>query len=197
MAIHVKQGGSWKTASDLYIKQSGSWKTVAYGFVKEAGTWKQTYGNSCFEKGSKILMEDGSTKNIEDVVVGDRVFSYDIQNLPNEEWGGFIDENTDGFRESATTVEEVKFAFRGTYYILNGIKVTQEHPFLIYDINSSLFKFKRTEYLDPGRHNLVDQYLNRITIKQFEEVNESIEVVNLDVETLDVYVAEGLVVHNK
>lgn len=197
MAIHVKDGGTWKSVSNLYVKQSGSWKSVAYGFVKESGTWKQTFGNSCFAKGSQVLMADGSTKNIEDVVEGDRVFSYDIRDLPDEEWGGFITSNTDSFSESDTVVEHIKFSFRGDYYKLNGITVTKEHPFLIYDTNSSVYKFRRVEQLDPARHELVDRDLNHNPIMEMQHVGDEVEVINLDVETLDVYIVENMIVHNK
>jgi hypothetical protein len=75
----------------------------------------------CFLSGSKIIMADGNLKNIEDLVPGDIIRSYDIQ--------------TDSF-----TIDEVKSVQHDKpedmlfdyYLVINEkIKVTPDHPILI------------------------------------------------------------------
>ena len=39
-----------------------------------------SHNSPCFVAGTKIMMEDGTTKNIEDVIVGDIVMSFDFKN---------------------------------------------------------------------------------------------------------------------
>ena len=43
-------------------------------------------GGCCFPAGTKITMADGSHKNIEDVKVGDNVFSYNLENNKFSSW---------------------------------------------------------------------------------------------------------------
>ncbi|MHC4157202.1 MAG: hypothetical protein ACYST6_20130 [Planctomycetota bacterium] len=39
MTLHVKDGGTWKSA-ELHVKDGGTWKPVT-GSVRDAGTWKE------------------------------------------------------------------------------------------------------------------------------------------------------------
>ena len=41
MTLHVKDGGTWKEASELHAKDGGTWKQVTNGYVKDGGSWKE------------------------------------------------------------------------------------------------------------------------------------------------------------
>ncbi len=69
----------------------------------------------CFTPETKILMADGSLKNISDVVVGDILKSY------NEETGRLVATNV---------VKTYKFNQNHYYLINKGIKITAKHRFL-------------------------------------------------------------------
>lgn len=76
-----------------------------------------TGGSCCFVAGTQVSMADGSTKNIEEVVSGDRVLSYD--------------EETQTMRTStvAGTISPVR---EGVFVVNHGlIKVTGDHPLYI------------------------------------------------------------------
>ena len=59
---------------------SDSNNMVAYGYQEPAGGTGGTGGYGCFVKGTKIIMWNGNEKNIEDVVAGDFIASFDESN---------------------------------------------------------------------------------------------------------------------
>lgn len=72
---------------------------------------------SCFPAGTKVLMSDGSQKNIEEVKVGNHVISFDLARK----------------KQVVETVLELEAPIRDHYYTLyfeNGktLKLTREHP---------------------------------------------------------------------
>lgn len=72
--------------------------------------------NSCFPAGTKITMADGSYKNIEDINVGDKVLSYNIENKEFRSW----------------KVKVLERPIVHIYNINNGlIKTSRDHPFYI------------------------------------------------------------------
>jgi len=76
-------------------------------------------GVSCFPAGTKILMGDGSEKNIEDVSVGDMVMSYDDGNVASE-------------------VLEIESPVSDNMYTLafddgSELRVTKDHPLMTAD----------------------------------------------------------------
>ncbi|MCD6237542.1 MAG: hypothetical protein J7K13_06300 [Thermoplasmata archaeon] len=83
-------------------------------------------GNSCFLAGTKIVMADGSTKNIEDIQVGDVVQSFDIEN---------------GTWSNGTVVEVFHHSPEEmpSYYLVinNDLKVTPNHPLYVSRRNTS------------------------------------------------------------
>jgi len=67
----------------------------------------------CFAYGTKITMADGSEKNIEEILPGDRLMSYDVK--------------TDEF--TSFTVTGKARVFRPVYSINNGLlRLTEDHP---------------------------------------------------------------------
>lgn len=69
----------WKKTAISMLKWSG----YAVNKIKKVCTAckeKAPAGGGCFLAGTKILMEDGSYKNIEDIKVGERVAAYDVEN---------------------------------------------------------------------------------------------------------------------
>ena len=57
---------------------------VTNQYLRRDGTWA-TPSNTCLIEGTKILMSDGSEKNIEDVKVGDSIMSYNPNTNQNFE----------------------------------------------------------------------------------------------------------------
>ncbi|MCD6571984.1 MAG: hypothetical protein J7K62_01790, partial [Thermoplasmata archaeon] len=71
----------------------------------------------CFPAGTKIMMADGSYKNIEDVRVGDRVFSYDL----------------DAGEMVVSMVSDIVVKVREGVYEINGgiLSPTDDHPLYV------------------------------------------------------------------
>ena len=101
-----------------------------------------TGGGGCIMQDELVLMDDGTSKKIQDVVVGDVVKSLSIAGLSNEEdawktWstveGDFTSSNTN------TTITEIATEIFSEYYTLTfnvneeakNLKVTGEHPVLV------------------------------------------------------------------
>ena len=137
--------------------------------------------NRCFVAGTKISMEDGSTKNIEDVKVSDSVLTY------NEESG-----------EQETGVvgdlkqHEVNQVIRLTLDNENIIITTEEHPFFVE--GKGWVKAGELESLDvckkvDGSESLIS------TVEVLEETHTVYNLLSVS-ENHNFY-ANGILVHNK
>ena len=174
-------------------------------------------GHGCLGLGTPITMADGTTKNIEDLNIGDWVRAATVPGMPldfDEEdtwevWSGVPHGNPPGsvwatayydiqeinrVTPASASVQNIYFDYYDNYYLVNGsLKVTYEHPFFV--IRDGSYYFKTTASLLPG-----DKLFK--TDNEFEEVssiefvNEPLETVNFDVESLDVYFGGGYLMHN-
>ncbi|HAH05081.1 MAG TPA: hypothetical protein DCM05_00925 [Elusimicrobia bacterium] len=132
-------------------------------------------GMHCFVKGTDILMEDGSYKNIEDVKVGDRVMSYDT------ELGRYV-----GAAVVRTTKNDA-----GKYYNVNDtMKITPGH---VLNVSGD---WKLSDEMKVGDF-LTNANGDRVAIDSIEEVNEPAEVFNLITEEPNNFFAEDFLVHNE
>ena len=175
---------------------------------------EDTYNSSaitCFLPETPVELEDGEIIPIEDLVVGDKVKSFHIENLPDESLGleryrGFNLEETTG-KEGSTVVKNVWFDFNAGYLSINKdlLKVTSEHEFWV--LNKSVEP--ENEYMPPidrwgfkkaaglkvgdvlfGKNELIE-------IESIEWNHTEVEVVNINVEPVDVYFVNNILVHNK
>ena len=175
---------------------------------------EDTYNSSaitCFLPETAVELEDGEIIPIEDLVVGDKIKSFHIENLPDESLGleryrGFNLEETTG-KEGSTVVKNVWFDFNAGYLSINKdlLKVTSEHEFWV--LNKSVEP--ENEYMPPidrwgfkkaaglkvgdvlfGKNELIE-------IESIEWNHTEVEVVNINVEPVDVYFVNNILVHNK
>jgi len=179
--------------------------------------YSQYGGLGCLALGTKITMGDGTTKNIEDINVGDTVLSANVPgmpldfdkedtwsswtgvphgNAPNSVWATAYYDIQEMNRVSPQNVEvfDVYFDYFDSYYLINGtLKATYEHPFFI--LRDGSYQFRTTASLLPGdKLYTVDNQFE--TIESVLFVDESMETVNLNVEPLDVYFGGGYLMHN-
>ena len=175
---------------------------------------EDTYNSSaitCFLPETPVELEDGEIIPIEDLVVGDKIKSYHIENLPDESLGleryrGFNLEETTG-KEGITEIKNVWFDFNAGYLNINKglLKVTSEHEFWVLNKNVE----PENEYMPPigkwgfkkaaglkvgdvlfGKNELIE-------IESIEWNHTEVEVVNINVEPVDVYFVNNILVHNK
>jgi hypothetical protein len=164
----------------------------------------------CLLFGTKITKADGTIVNVEDLSVGDTIKAWVPAGLPDEDqdsesdqvdWRFYMLENQSGSYQEVN-VADIVFNFASGYYDLNNglIKATGTHPLWVWDSEIEKYRFKNIEDVLPG--DLVVTYdsvtgLNEIEITDIEVIIEDVEIVTLNVENADVYLANGIVSHNK
>jgi len=179
--------------------------------------YSQYGGAGCLGIGTPIIMADGTTKNIEDVNVGEWVRAATVPGMPldfDEEdtwsvWSGtphgnpptlvwataYYDiQETNRVTPASASVKDIYFDYYDNYYLINGsLKATYEHPFFV--LRDDSYYFKTTASLLPG-DKLFKTDNEFEEIESIEFINEELETVNFNVESLDVYFGGGYLVHN-
>jgi len=173
---------------------------------------QDTYGGqtvACFLPGTKVSTPSGD-KNIEDLDIGDEVNTFNIKTLPDEDlgyekWSTWTTGSVDGFENTSAVIDNYYFDYATHHYVVYGVnnstglnselKVTGEHELFVKDIDN-VWKWIKAGNCKVGQYLLSDD-LSEITIDQIIKVDGEVEVINLDVEPSDVYIVNGILVHNK
>tara|TARA_R100000664_G_C2751940_1_gene139225 strand:- start:982 stop:2466 length:1485 start_codon:yes stop_codon:yes gene_type:complete len=173
---------------------------------------QDTYGGqtvACFLPGSKVSTPSGD-KNIEDLDIGNEVNTFNIQTLPDEdlgyeEWSTWTTSSIDGFESSTAVIDNYYFDYASHYHTIFGLNnttglnvqlnVTGEHELLIKDTDN-VWKWMKAGNCKVGQ-SLLGEDKSEIIIDQITRVEGEVEVVNIDVEPSDVYLVNGVLVHNK
>jgi hypothetical protein len=160
---------------------------------------------TCFLPGTLVNMADGSTKKIETLKVGDEVLSRDIPGLPDEDLGydawrpytasldaSWLSESA----QASASVEYIMFDYDVGYFDINNgyLKVTPEHEF--FANSGEKWEWLHTAQLQAG-YTFLKRDGSTVEIDSIDYIHGEVEVVNIDVEPLDVYYVEDLLVHNK
>jgi intein/homing endonuclease len=154
-----------------------------------------THNAPCFVAGTQILLENGLTKNIEDVVVGDYVVSFDFKN--NELISSKV---LNLFSKKVDNVVQYEFS--------NGIKLkaTLDHPIYVIDKGWSAYSDELSNNLYKLENPIQKIELNDIVKFNNEEselinvsmLNEENVVYNLsEIDIFHNYFANGVLVHNR
>ena len=162
-------------------------------------------------------MADGTTKNIEDLNIGDWVRAATVPGMPldydDEDtwtvWEGTPHGNPPGsvwatayydiqeinrVTPASASVQNIYFDYFDNYYLINGsLKATYEHPFFV--LRDGRYRWKTTVSLELG-DKLFKTNNEFETVETVEFVIEELETVNFDVENLDVYFGGGYLMHN-
>lgn len=155
---------------------------------------------SCHVEGTVMNLADGSTKLVEELQVGDVLKSYALPGLGLDENENPWDEYStvaNGFNptEASATVRGIRSSSWGTYINFNeGLtKVTSEHPVLVKDANDNI-TFKQAMNVQTGDSFFVNG--TWVAITSIDIVENTITAYSIDVETQDVYLADGILWHN-
>jgi hypothetical protein len=159
--------------------------------------------NGCILAGELVLMEDGTSKKVEDVVIGDRVKGITLPGLSLEEdsWETWSTNDVDF--ASANTVTEVKSiqseVFHTAFNLIfntGSLKVTGEHPVLTKREDGSVL-FVPVKDLGAGDAIRYFPSNSWETLTSIETIDDNtLMSYNLDAEAVDNYIAGGIVVHN-
>ena len=153
--------------------------------------------NPCHVEGTIINMENGTTKLVENLKVGDILDSFDIKGLSDDdEWGSFKT-NAMEFKapkSSAKLVKIIKGTYKNYQDINSGLtKITNEHPVLIKRPDGEIF-FKQALYIDTTDMIYVNEKWTKV--ESNETIHETVNTYSINVEDEDVYVADGILCHN-
>lgn len=155
-------------------------------------------GSGCFISGTTITMSDGTTKLIEELIVGDSLMSYDIEGLPlysDDESVLTIWESTNisGIQSQAEIVSITPLEVNEIVVINDLMKTTINHRHLIE--RNGIWSFKRADEVLIG-DKMLDINNNEITVVTIDIQTVESTVYKLNIETLDVFYANGILTHN-
>lgn len=133
-------------------------------------------GGGCFGEGTKILMADGTLKNIEDIREGDFVLTR---------------KNEEDFSLIKAKVLKTHSASESGYLIINGnLKITANH---ILWVNNT---WKEAGSIQKG-DILTDSKGNKVLVSSVEWQSGKTKVYNLEIENYHTFFAGNIWVHNQ
>ena len=179
--------------------------------VSKSVTIVDSYGGSpsCLLEGTPIEMADGTTKNVEDLQIGEWVLAMNMPGQIDEDesdWRRCKFEDSDDFTRHSASVQDINFDFAYNYWDINNgaEKITGEHE-LLYRPPADLYPTEQywgwqvvPNMLVGG--SLMDKNGNAVEIVSLDSIldqDDGFEVVQIDVEPLDVYFGRTFLVHNK
>jgi hypothetical protein len=160
----------------------------------------------CLLFGTQIELADGTMVNVEDLNVGDQIKSWVPAGLPDEDqdpesdqvdWRFHFSNTLEGTSQNVT-VSDVTFNFAEGYVSINDglISATETHPLYVWDNEIEKYKFKNIGDILIG-DKLIMQDESEVLVTNIELIREDVEIVTVNVEDADVYIANGLISHNK
>lgn len=189
--------------SDGYNDHIGA--VAGYGIDKEKTVYSvDSYdGNSadlCLLADSPILLSDGTILEIGDLEEGDILSGYSLNGLGPDDEEHFLDWSTDSLIKTQKEVSVVNlvYSFASKYYSLNEgeVRATSEHPLLVKDSSDSLYRFKTIATIQVG-DKLVKGDGTEVDVFSNELIQDTVEIVSLDVEQDDTFLVNGYITHNK
>ena len=164
----------------------------------------------CLLFGTKVTNANGVEINVEDLVVGDSIKAWVPQGLPDEDldreseeidWRFYSQEEISGSVVNVN-IADIVFNFSNGYYEINDgiIKSTGTHPVYVWDNEIEKYKFKNVNNILPG--DLIVTYdaisgISEVEVYNIEKITSDIEIVTINVENADVYLANKTISHNK
>jgi hypothetical protein len=160
-------------------------------------------GNSsalCLTADSPIELADGEIIEAGDLEEGDILKGVNLNGLSEAPDGNFLrwDSETLGNESVDVNVINLTYSFASRYYDVNEgeITATAEHPMCVKDSESGLFKFKEIHQLVVG-DKLIKGDGTEVEVTSVEAIEKTVEIVSIDVDGPDTYLANGYITHNK
>ena len=162
-----------------------------YG-MGEFYAWKYA---SCLLVGTKILMFDGTEKNIEDVEVNEAIYSPALPDL-KAVYNDYTLDSLDDVKLDKALIKMVVFDFTNNYWIVNGtLKCTGANAVLAWKDKGKRFEWWQVKDLDIG-DKLVNSKLELEEVKTLEQIDEEVELVTIGLKSYNVFFADGYMNHD-
>jgi hypothetical protein len=162
--------------------------------VVDASAGFAYHQDGCFLPDTLITMADGSLRQINKLVIGDSVLSYDVAGLdPNNEnaWKTWSASKLLMAAGTATVKDIYIQSFNG-YFQLADLKVTYEHPIL--SLRNGVWAFREVQSLK--KTDFIWKNGSTVPMPAMTYVPGRVQTYNLNVEQTDVFVANGFLAHN-
>jgi hypothetical protein len=181
---------------------------VAPKFVLMSGKDKWTHANQMMyssASGSLINMFDGSTKQVQDVEVGDVVKSYKPVGLPDEsytyDWLDYSTTDLSGSVASGSVVmRTMEYDHYGHILVNGSIKIAIMSQSMMKGARYFLKQGDTWTFAKPNEISVGDYLFNKdgneVEVTSVSEVGENITWYSLDVEDIDTYFTSEILVHN-
>jgi hypothetical protein len=207
-----------EASASLSMKYEDGFNTTATGY--NSTTTKVLYAvdvyntinqpDFCLLFNTPITKADGSVVSVEDLVVGDVIKAWVPAGLPDEDqdpesdqldWRFYMLEDSTGEAQDVV-VKDVTFNFASGYHELNNglIKATGTHPLWVWNVETEKYHFKAIQDILIGDKVVTytdEDGLAEVEIIDIAVITEDVEIVTINVENADVYLANGIISHNK
>lgn len=205
LVLHTNDENIYLTRNDSDLRGYSYRKTPVVSGSVGTNQFLISYAHNpdTFITNTPIRMSDGSTKNVQDIVVGDIVKSYNIPGSPDDEaFGNIYLSPLLTWTTSSISNAEL------TSSVVTGVgSDTLEQHYLINDTykvgsGATMFIKSGSEYLFqlPAKISVGNKLFNssqqEVNIDSIELVSESSVFYSLDVEEIDTYFGSDILVHN-
>jgi hypothetical protein len=191
-------GNLWYSISSLYdiapvIKINSSGVILEVEYCNSGPS-----GGGCLLEGTEVILSNGEIKEIQDLTLGDKLLSYNIETLPlySDDPNVITNWNSDNILGTSdiTIVKSIKPTVVDKIVNINNIlKSSIEHIHLIK--RDGIWKF--VEAIDVKTNDIMMNNLNEeFIVNNIEIINGVFTVYDIDVEDLDLFYGNGVLTHN-
>jgi len=197
--LDIKTSGGAGTNGITFTNSSGT-DIVFMGNAAEVESFTQG-GGACLLFGSQVSKSDGTIINVEDLEVGDELLSITLPNATDENVGDWKQDTfnvSSSFNQQTTTIENILHLTSDHYYNINDSSelITGTHYMLYRVSNIDEWVWEVAPNFEIGNF-LMDKNGDEVEITSINRIEGDCNVVSIDTETDDFYVASTFMVHNK
>ena len=151
--------------------------------------------NSCLLVGTKVLMFDGTEKNIEDLELEDELYSPIFPGL-TESYHDYKLDSLENLQFDKGKVKRVVFDFVTEYYSINKkYNATPTHTIFAWKDKDKRFEWWQMKDLELG-DKVVNTKLELEEITTIEKIEKELEVVSIGLRKYNVFFADGYMNHD-
>ena len=156
--------------------------------------WGYQY-NSCLLIGTKVLMYDGTEKNIEDLEIDDELYSLILPKL-EPSYHDYKLDSLENLQFAKGKVKRVVFDFVTEYYSINKkYNATPNHAIFAWKDKDKRFEWWQMKDLELG-DKLVNSKLELEEVTTIEKIEKELEVVSIGLRKYNVFFANGYLNHD-
>jgi len=150
---------------------------------------------ACLLVGTKILMYDGTEKNIEDLEIEDELYLPILPGL-TDTYSDYKLDSLENLQFDKGKVKRVVFDFVTEYYSINKkYNATSTHAIFAWKDKDKRFEWWQMKDLELG-DKLVNPKLELEEVITIEKIEKELEVVSIGLRKYNVFFAEGYLTHD-